>query len=70
MKPISYTVNLASSDKETVRVRVTVNGQDQFNEDVQTVLGVRVVTLYGTGFQQVDVYLDGQLSETRMMNFG
>ena len=56
--------------KETVRVRVTVNGQDQFNEDVQTVLGVRVVTLYGTGFQQVDVYLDGQLSETRMMNFG
>lgn len=30
----------------------------------------RVVTLYGTGFQQVDVYLDGQLSETRMMNFG
>ena len=70
LKPISYTVNLASSDKETVRVRVTVNGQDQFNEDVQTVLGVRVVTLYGTGFQQVDVYLDGQLSETRMMNFG
>ena len=40
LKPISYTVNLASSDKETVRVRVTVNGQDQFNEDVQTVLGV------------------------------
>lgn len=30
----------------------------------------KVVTLYGTGFQQVDVYLDGQLSETRMMNFG
>ena len=67
---ISYTITLPNDGRDMVQVRVTVDGQTQYDRPVQTVIGYAVVDLYGSGRQQVTVYIDGEQYTTEMKDFG
>jgi len=51
------TVSLPN-DRETVVVRVTVNGAQQYNETVDTKMRIAHFTVEGSGSQEVVVYID------------
>lgn len=66
---IGYTIDLPR-DREQVVLVVTVDGQEQFRQTVQTATLVKVVNLTGSGNQMVNVYFDGELFSSQNYNFG
>ncbi|MBM6926351.1 serine/threonine-protein kinase, partial [Pseudoflavonifractor phocaeensis] len=66
---IGYTIDLPR-DREQVELVVTVDGQEQFHQTVQTATLVKVVNLTGSGVQMVNVYFDGELFSSQNHNFG
>ncbi len=57
------------TDKESVSVRVTVNGVEQYNTTVNTETGTVWVSINGSGTQEVSVYFDGELTDTYQFSF-
>ena len=66
---ISYTIQLPR-DRETVQVTVQVAGQTQYDKTLDTAQQLVVVTLKGSGTQEVTVYFDGQLDHSVSKDFG
>ncbi len=66
---IGYSIDLPR-DRETVELVVTVDGQEQFRETVQTATLVKVVNLTGSGNLLVNVYFDGEIFSSQYKNFG
>lgn len=66
---ISYQVSLPR-DRDMVRVTVQVNGQTQYDEELDTTQQLVVITLKGSGTQEVSVYFDGQHSYSESVAFG
>lgn len=64
----STQVNLPT-DRESVSVRVTVNGVEQYNTTVNTETGTVWVSINGSGTQEVSVYFDGELQDTYQFSF-
>ena len=58
------------SDRETVTVRVTVNGVQQYNEPINTQMRIAHFTIEGTGTQEVVVYIDDVETDRYMEDFG
>ena len=56
-------------DRDTVTVRVTVDGVAQYEQQVETRLRTARVTLEGSGVQTVDIYLDGTLYSSSSVDF-
>ncbi|MCF0123144.1 MAG: Stk1 family PASTA domain-containing Ser/Thr kinase [Ruminiclostridium sp.] len=70
-KPISsqpVSVNLPD-DRESVTVCITVGGQEVYNQVVNTSVGVVTTSVSGTGTQEVNIYIDGVLVETKNVQF-
>ena len=65
-KPITVVL---PPEPESVTVRITLGGQEVYNDVVSTSAGTLVTTVSGTGSQEVCVYIDGQLLETYTVNF-
>ena len=65
-KPITVVL---PPEPESVTVRITVGGQEVYNDVVSTSAGTLVTTVSGTGSQEVCVYIDRQLLETYTENF-
>ena len=70
LNPLDITVPLPNDGRETVQVRITVDDQERFNGTRQTVLGLTTITVYGSGVQNVSVYIDGELQSTTPYDFG
>ena len=69
LNAISYNIDLPR-DRDMVQVTVQVDGQTQYDKTLETVQQLVVVTLKGSGTQEISVYLDGQLSKTETRDFG
>jgi beta-lactam-binding protein with PASTA domain len=65
-KPITVVL---TPEPESVTVRITLGGQEVYNDVVSTSAGTLVTTVSGTGSQEVCVYIDDQLLETYTVNF-
>ena len=65
-KPITVVL---PPEPESVTVRITLGGQEVYNDVVSTSAGTLVTTVSGTGSQEGCVYIDGQLLETYTVNF-
>ena len=65
-KPITVVL---PPEPESVTVRITLAGQEVYNDVVSTSAGTLVTTVSGTGSQEVCVYIDDQLLETYTVNF-
>jgi serine/threonine-protein kinase len=65
----TVTVNLPNQEGE-VRVQVDVDGVTMYAATVDCSKGSLPVTLSGSGSQEVDVYIDGTLTQTMTVNFG
>ncbi|MDO4516923.1 MAG: Stk1 family PASTA domain-containing Ser/Thr kinase [Bacillota bacterium] len=65
-QPISVTL---PSDRESVTVRITVDGQEAYNQVVNTSVGIVTTSVEGTGTQQVCIYIDDELVETKEVQF-
>lgn len=65
----SGTVELPD-DRETVTVRVTVNGEEKYRQDVPTRLRTTTFTVTGSGQQEVIVYIDDQEVKRYTEDFG
>ncbi|MBR3753068.1 MAG: Stk1 family PASTA domain-containing Ser/Thr kinase [Ruminiclostridium sp.] len=65
-KPITVVL---PPEPESVTVRITVAGQEVYDDVVSTSAGTLVTTISGTGSQEVCVYIDDQLLETYTVNF-
>ena len=63
----AYTMNivLPRDGREAVQVRVTVDGEQQMNEPIDTILQVIPVTVYGSGVQEIVVYFDGVADQSQ-----
>ena len=57
------------SEPDTVTLVITVGGVQQFGADVSTNLRSIPITLQGTGTQEIAVYFDGVLFESRNVDF-
>lgn len=70
-KPISsqpITVTLPT-DRESVTVRITVGGQEVYNQVVNTSVNTVTTSISGTGTQEVCIYIDDELVETKDVQF-
>ena len=70
-KPISsqpITVTLPT-DRESVTVRITVGGQEVYNQVVNTSVSTVTTSISGTGTQEVCIYIDDELVETKDVQF-
>jgi serine/threonine-protein kinase len=65
----TVTVNLPNQEGQ-VRVQVDVDGVTMYAATVDCSKGSLPVTLSGSGSQEVDVYIDGTLTQTMTVNFG
>lgn len=65
----SATFSLPQDGRETVHMVVLLDGQSQFDGNVNCSDGTATVDLYGTGTGTVQVYYDGTLFETRTVSF-
>ncbi|BAK99516.1 serine/threonine protein kinase PrkC [Oscillibacter valericigenes Sjm18-20] len=65
----SVTFALPQDGRETVYMVVLLNGESQFDGNVDCSQGTIPLDLTGSGTGTVQVYYDGQLSETRMVDF-
>ncbi|MPM46477.1 Serine/threonine-protein kinase PrkC [bioreactor metagenome] len=63
------TFSLPQDGRETVHMVVLLDGQSQFDGNVNCSAGTTTVDLYGTGTGTVQVYYDGTLFETRTVSF-
>ncbi|WP_369282287.1 Stk1 family PASTA domain-containing Ser/Thr kinase [Oscillibacter sp. GMB15532] len=63
------TFSLPQDGRETVHMVVLLDGQSQFDGNVNCSDGTTTVDLYGTGSGTVQVYYDGTLFETRTVSF-
>ena len=70
LKPYTINVTLPRDGREAVQVRVSVDGVDQVNETYETIMQAIPVTVYGSGTQEIRVYIDGQLVDTIPHDFG
>lgn len=57
------------ADRETVNVRITVNGADQVNDTVETKMRIARYTVEGSGVQEVVIYLDGTQARSYSLDF-
>ncbi|MBP3319143.1 MAG: PASTA domain-containing protein, partial [Ruminiclostridium sp.] len=65
-KPITVVL---PADPESVTVRITLDGQEIYNDVVSTSAGTLVTTANGTGSQEVCIYIDDQLVDQYTLNF-
>ncbi len=65
-QPISVSL---PTDRESVTVRITVGGHEAYNQVVNTAAGTVNTTVSGTGTQEVCVYIDDELVETKSVQF-
>lgn len=65
-QPISVTL---PTDRESVTVRITVGGHEAYNQVVNTAAGTVNTTVSGTGTQEVCIYIDDELVETKSVQF-
>ena len=65
-QPISVTL---PTDRDSVTVRITVGGQEVYNEVVNTSVGTVTTSVEGTGTQEVCIYIDDALVETKTVRF-
>ena len=63
------TFSLPQDGRETVHIVVLLNGQSQFDGNVNCSDGTTTVDLFGSGTGTVQVYYDGTLFETRTVYF-
>ena len=66
---ISVRVDLPRDGRESVQVVVTVDGQVQYDDVVETQMQMVMVQLKGSGTQNVTVYFDGAEDWSRAVNF-
>lgn len=65
----SIEVVLPNDDRESVDVRITVDGKEQFNNSVGTEQGSFYASITGSGSMEVCIYFDGQLERRYTENF-
>ena len=66
---ISIRVDLPRDGRESVQVVVTVDGQVQYDDVVETQMQMVMVPLKGSGTKEVKVYFDGSEAWSRTENF-
>ncbi|WP_297208861.1 Stk1 family PASTA domain-containing Ser/Thr kinase [uncultured Flavonifractor sp.] len=66
---ISVEVDLPRDGRESVSVVITVDGQQQYSDTVETKMQKVLIPLTASGTRTVTVYIDGQESWTRPINF-
>ena len=62
-------VDLPRDERESVRVTVTVGGEAQYDDTVETKMQMVVVNLTGSGIETVTVYFDGSEAWSRDISF-
>ena len=65
-QPISVTL---PTDRDSVTVRITVGGREAYNQVVNTSVGTVNTSVEGTGTQEVCIYIDDELVETKNVQF-
>ena len=71
LKPYTFNVNLPRDGRESVQVSVTVgNGQYSYSNTYDTIMQSIPITIYGSGTQEIRVYIDGELADTVTHDFG
>jgi len=68
-KTVSVQVDLPRDGRESVNVTVVMDGQEQYNDTVETKMQMVLIPLTGSGVRDVTVYIDGQEAWTRPINF-
>jgi len=53
----------------TVQVTITVDGKIKYDNSAGRNLGTVYISVQGSGVQEVKVYLDGELTDTRTVDF-
>jgi beta-lactam-binding protein with PASTA domain len=71
-QPVSKEVTVAGlpTDRESVEVTITLDGQEVYRNQVNTADGGFTTTVTGTGVQEICVYMDGELVSRYSENFG
>ena len=71
LKPYTFNVSLPRDGRESVQVNVTVgDGQYSYSNTYDTIMQSIPITVYGSGTQEIRVYIDGQLVDTIPHDFG
>ena len=68
-KTVSVQVDLPRDGRESVNVTVIMDGQEQYNDTVETKMQTILIPLTSSGVRDVTVYIDGQEAWTRPVNF-
>ena len=65
----TISVTLPDDGRESVSVRITLDGEEIYNQDVSTAQGTVYTSVRGSGTAEVCVYFDGELADQYNLNF-
>ena len=72
-EPVTSTKNieitLPDDERESVEVRITVDGKEVYKNDVSTEQGSFYVPVTGSGVMEICIYFDGSLEKRYSENF-
>jgi serine/threonine-protein kinase len=71
-EPVVYTKKVTvtlPTDRESVQVRIEVDGKVQFNNVVSQAMGTIYPAVTGTGIHQISIYFDGVLDKSYPLDF-
>ena len=65
----TISVTLPTDERESVAVRITVDGEEVYSQEVNTDQGTVYTSVRGSGTAEVCVYFDGELADQYSLNF-
>lgn len=66
----TISVDISGDSSETIQLRVECGGKDWFNSAIQRVVQTVSVKITQTGTQTVNIYINGELSQSYSLDFG